>query len=144
MPPRGFTENVLGVGRESFMEEASDGGGSCASGGVDGGGGGGGDSTEGGGDSSMEEEEASDGESDGVGGDSTEGGGESSMEEEEASDGESDGVGGGVADPSSLKHERDGGGLLGLEQPSSSSPLRSPEASPTETFSSSMEQALLA
>ena len=118
MPPRGFTENVLGVGRESFMEEASDGGGSCASGGVDGGGGGGGDSTEGGGDSSMEEEEAS--------------------------DGESDGVGGGVADPSSLKHERDGGGLLGLEQPSSSSPLRSPEASPTETFSSSMEQALLA
>ena len=115
MPPREFTENVLEVGVEPSIEEASDGGGSCVSGGVDGG-----------------------------GGDSTEGGGESSMEEEEASDGESDGVGGGVADPSSLKHERDGGGLLGLEQPSSSSPLRSPEASPTETFSSSMEQALLA
>ena len=113
MPPRGFTENVLGVGRESFMEEASDGGGSCASGGVDGGGGGGGDSTEGGGDSSMEEEEAS--------------------------DGESDGVGDGVADPSSLEQERDGGGLLDLEHSSSSSFLLPSEASFTATSSLAME-----
>ena len=110
MPPREFTENVLEVGVEPSIEEASDGGGSCVSGGVDGG-----------------------------GGDSKEGGGESSMEEEEASDGESDGVGDGVADPSSLEQERDGGGLLDLEHSSSSSFLLPSEASFTATSSLAME-----